>query len=52
MNYGIMKKGIAVNSLAVMILLLIVLLVMLVIVFSAKTEGSNLIKNFFGVLGS
>ena len=47
-----MKKGIAVNSLAVMIILLITLLVMLYIVFFAKSEGSNLIENFFGFLGS
>ena len=47
-----MKKGIAINSLAIMILMLITLMILIYVIFAAKSEGGSLIDNFFGFLAS
>jgi hypothetical protein len=47
-----MKKGIAINTLGIMIILLVVMLMLIYIMIQIKGDGSNIISDFFGFLAS
>jgi hypothetical protein len=46
------KKGLAINTLAIMIILLITMLVVITIMMATGKEGSNAVSAFFGALFS